>query len=152
MLSFIKKTIDFLHLKTGLPLRHIVKFGIVGFSGVLVNMGLFYILNEYVHLRYEISSLIAIEASILSNFFLNSLWTWKERKTLIAKEKYLRFFKYHAVTGFSASINYLTLLTLTKFFSFNPYLSNLGGIFLAMGLNFSLNHLWTFKKDKKKGF
>ncbi len=50
-------------------LEELIKFGVVGGSGVLVNMGLLFILTSFLSVRLEIASPIAIELSILSNFF-----------------------------------------------------------------------------------
>jgi len=57
-----------------------LKFGLVGASGVLVNIGSFMLclstgMNKY------IASPIAIELSILSNFLFNNYWTFRRRRT-----------------------------------------------------------------------
>ena len=53
-----------------------VKFMVVGFTGVVVNVGFLFFLTERFGLYYLLSGLIGIEASIISNFFLNDLWTF----------------------------------------------------------------------------
>lgn len=124
-------------------LEEFIKFGIVGGSGVLVNMGLLFILTRYLSLRLEIASVIAIETSILSNFFLNNLWTFKKRDTPVPF--WTRLFRYHLVTGLAGIVNYLVLLLLVKTFGLHDMLSNLIGIAIGTVINYSLNSLWTWR-------
>ena len=63
----------------GLELR-LIKFAIVGTSGVVVNLGLLYILVEWFGLYYMLAAVISIGSSVLSNFILNDKWTWRDRK------------------------------------------------------------------------
>lgn len=53
------------------------KFCAIGASGVLVNLALFTLLHNW-HWRAGLAIVVAAEASILSNFMLNSLWTWRD--------------------------------------------------------------------------
>ncbi len=56
-----------------------LKFGAVGASGVLVNLGAF-ALFQYAGFRTTVASALAIEVSILSNFAFNELWTFGDRR------------------------------------------------------------------------
>lgn len=125
-------------------LEELIKFGIVGGSGVLVNMGLLYVLTRYFSVRLEIASVIAIETSILSNFFLNNLWTFSKRDTHVPF--WVRLFRYHLVTGLAGVVNYLVLLLLVKTLGLHDMLSNLIGIAVGTIINYSLNSLWTWRE------
>ncbi|TFH26020.1 MAG: GtrA family protein [Bacteroidia bacterium] len=124
-------------------LEELIKFGIVGGSGVLVNMGLLFILTRFLSVRLEIASAIAIEVSIVSNFLLNNLWTFKKRDTHVPF--WTRLLRYHLVTGLAGVVNYLVLLLLVKTFGWYDMLSNLIGILIGTFINYSLNSLWTWK-------
>lgn len=128
---------------TSTKLEEFVKFGIVGGSGVLVNMGLLFILTRFLHVRLEIASPIAIEVSILSNFFLNNLWTFRKRNTHIPF--WSRLLRYHLVTGLAGIVNYLVLLLLVNKFGMHDMISNLIGIMIGTVINYSLNSLWTWR-------
>jgi dolichol-phosphate mannosyltransferase len=132
------------YAKTRILHVRLLKFAVVGLSGVIVNMGMLYLLTEYLGLLYIISSIIAIEISIISNFFLNDLWTWKDR----VKKRFLeRFFQYHISVGLTAILaNWLILLILTEFFNIYYLISNLIGIAVGTFANFVVNDLWTFQK------
>ena len=121
----------------------LLKFGVVGISGVGVNMGMLYFLTEYVHIPYLISSIIAIEISIIFNFLLNDIWTWKDR----IKKKYIyRLIQYHVSVGITAVfVNWLLLLILTEVFGLYYLLSNLIGIAMGTFANYIINDVWTFK-------
>ena len=113
------------NLTTRFPWR-LVRFCVVGASGVLVNMGLLIALTEYFKIRYAVSSLVAIEVSILTNFALNNAWTWADRRASSLTERLL---KYHAVAGCTAmAANWFLLIVLSRFFGLDYRLANLIGI------------------------
>jgi putative flippase GtrA len=56
-----------------------VKFAAVGLSGVLVNMATFAVLRA-LRVHVNLASAVAIEVSILSNFTINHLWTFGDRR------------------------------------------------------------------------
>jgi putative flippase GtrA len=134
------------YLKNNLLNTRILKFSIVGVSGILVNMGILFILTEYFHILYLISSIIAIEISIISNFLLNDLWTWRDR----TKKKFIyRFLQYHISVGITAVlVNWGILLILTELFNVYYLISNLIGIGVGTLSNYIINDLWTFRTKK----
>lgn len=135
----------FTYLKKSVLSPRIIKFGVVGASGVIVNVGSLYVLTEFARIPYFIASLIAIELSIISNFTINLLWTWRDR----ADEGTLwkKIVRYHIGAGATAVLgNYLILIALTEFFGMHYMLSNLIGIAVGTFSNYLINDLWTFKK------
>ena len=132
------------YVRSGIVNPRILKFGVVGVSGIGVNMGALYLLTEFAHIPYFIGSLIAIELSILSNFWLNHAWTWKDRSEF--GTVWGKIFRYHLGAGLTAILgNYLILIALTEFFGINYLISNLVGIGVGTLGNFVVNDLWTFK-------
>ncbi|HEY0706941.1 MAG TPA: GtrA family protein [Polyangia bacterium] len=61
--------------------RRFVKFGMVGATGVVVNLAVLWVLRR-LDVHTNVASAIAIEVSILSNFVINHLWTFKDRRGL----------------------------------------------------------------------
>ena len=132
------------YAKTNFINLRFIKFSIVGASGIIVNMGLLFLFTEKLSIPYTISSIFAIETSILTNFILNDIWTWRERKneTLVK-----RITKYHVSVLIAAyGINWPVLIILTELLDFYYLLANLIGIALGTIFNFIINDLWTFKK------
>jgi dolichol-phosphate mannosyltransferase len=60
--------------------KHLLKFVVVGASGVVVNFGLTYLLTDKVHLWYLVSSMIAIGTAASSNYVMNHYWTFNDKQ------------------------------------------------------------------------
>jgi dolichol-phosphate mannosyltransferase len=107
-------------------------------------MGSLYLLTEFARIPYFIGSLIAIELSILSNFWMNLLWTWRDRSETGAL--WTKIWRYHVGAGMTAVLgNYLILIGLTEWFGINYLISNFVGIGVGTLSNFVINDVWTFK-------
>ncbi len=133
------------YIKENVLTTRILKFGTVGASGIVVNMGTLYLLTESGLIPYFIASIIAIELSILSNFTINYLWTWRDRHD--AGTVWAKLARYHIVVGITAYLgNYMILIGLTELVGLHYLLSNIIGIGVAMMANFVINDLWTFRK------
>ncbi len=135
-----------LFLKLGIKpekMKEFMKFAVVGGFGVFVNMGSFFVFTRYAGIRIEIASPMAIEISILLNFFLNNAWTFRKRDTRIGFSG--RILRYHLVTAVAGVVNYFTLLLLANVFGMHDLIANLIGIMLGTFINFFLNSLWTWR-------
>lgn len=132
------------YVRKGLLNPRLLKFGIVGATGVAVNMGSLYLLADFVRIPYFAGSPIAIELSILSNFWLNVVWTWKDRSE--TGGLWTKIWRYHVGAGLTAILgNYLILVGLTELCGVNYLISNLIGIGVGTLSNFIVNDIWTFK-------
>ncbi len=124
--------------------KEFFKFSVVGTSGVFVNMGLLLILTRLFGIALEYASLIAIEISIISNFVLNNIWTFRKRTVKIPLLK--RFVRFHIVAFSAGVVNYITLLSLHYGLGLTDVIANLIGIAAATIVNYVLNSRWTWKK------
>jgi len=124
--------------------REFLKFCFVGTTGVFVNMGLLIILTRMFGLLLEYASPIAIELSIISNFVLNNVWTFRARviKTSLLK----RFLRFHIVAISAGIVNYIILLSLHYGIRLMDIVANLIGIAAATIVNYVLNSRWTWKR------
>lgn len=135
------------YVQNNLLNTRILKFSTVGMSGFIVNMGVLFLLSEFLHIFYIVSSIIAIEISIITNFFLNDLWTWSDREK---KSWFNRIIQYHISVGVTAIlINWVLLILLTEFFGIYYLISNFIGISAGTLFNFIINDIWTFKGQVK---
>ncbi len=130
--------------------RTFLKFGIVGASGVLVNLGLFTLflaagVNKYV------ASPCAIELSIVWNFLLNNYWTFRRRTTKDRTRR--KGLKFNLVSCLAMAVSYGTFVALSWAFpDGTPYVHQLIGIAPATLLNYFLNSYWTFRNvERTKG-
>lgn len=132
------------YVKKSIFNARVLKFGIVGATGVIVNMGSLYLLTEYGKIPYFVASIVAIELSILSNFWLNLVWTWKDRSE--AGTVWTKLWRYHVGAGLTGFLgNYVILIGLTEWFGVNYLISNLVGIGVGTLSNYVVNDVWTFK-------
>jgi putative flippase GtrA len=57
-----------------------VKFGLVGGTGVVVNLGFLFLFADVLELHTNLASGLAIELSIINNFLINDRWTFADRR------------------------------------------------------------------------
>lgn len=124
--------------------RQFVKFGIVGFSGLLVNLIVFTALQRLdpLHtqtLHYNILYSIAFLAGGVSNYWLNRVWTF--RSTGHAVREGMQFL---TVSVIALITGLIVSALVAPWFGHGHrtwFLATLAGIFV----NFFVNKYWTFK-------
>ena len=126
-------------------IRRLLKFILVGLSGIIVNEGVLWLLTEFGGWKYYYSSIIAIEASIISNFVLNDYFTFADRRTGKTGSFWARMMKFNLTCATGALIQYGLLLLFTSVFGVNYLISNLIGIVVAFVWNYVINLVWTWK-------
>jgi len=139
-----------------------IKFGLVGASGVVVNI-LIYTALVNLDVNYLIAATIAFLFAVSSNFYLNFIWTFKDKgKNKTVKKKYLHFFiisLLNFVINLSIlkiavqflSGNELTYVIIKKYLENNPdkiikIIAQMVGIGVATFFNFFGNYFITFRK------
>ncbi len=136
-----------------------LKFGTVGVSGIVVNQGVLYVMQEHVFhvsnvagqvdwLQLNISLAVAILLATLNNFYWNRLWTWKDRVELHHRPWPVQFGQYTVSCGLSIALQFVFTNLLA------PHVYYLIANFIAIGvtsvLNFLLNDIWTFGRLRFK--
>jgi dolichol-phosphate mannosyltransferase len=126
--------------------KKIFKFGLVGLSGICVNMGVLYYLTEHIGLFYLVSSIFAIELSILNNFLWNDLWTFRSDLQHKLSSRWHRLVVFHVVSAGGIIINLGLLYLLTSGFGIYYLISNIVGILFAFAWNFMVNRRFTWTR------
>jgi len=145
-----RQQIDYLkHLyrlmsRTG-ELKRFIWFIVVGLSGIIVNQGFLWLLTEFAGLKYYISAIFSIEASIISNFILNDYFTFADRRSGKTRSFLGRLLKFNVICLAGAAIQYGLLLLFTSVFDVYYLISNLIGIAVATLWNYLVNTWWTWK-------
>tara|TARA_A100001011_G_scaffold228999_1_gene237137 strand:+ start:239 stop:1366 length:1128 start_codon:yes stop_codon:yes gene_type:complete len=145
----LRDQIEFLLNIPRLGFRNIedfVKYSLVGFSGVLINLGIYAFLTRYYNFSEAIAPLLSIEAALISNFLLNNFWTFGSRSN--QSRVRVKFLKFHLVSGLGALINYLVFLLLFFVLEIHDIFANLIGIAFAAVVNYLINSNWTWKDNK----
>ena len=120
----------------------ILKFAIVGASGVAVNLALLWLLTDVAGLFYIASAVISIEVSILTNFLLNEHWTFRDKRG--SGRMLSRGIKFNGVSFVAMALNIAVLFALTQYTGLYYMLSELIGIGAGFLVNFFLNLKWTW--------
>jgi dolichol-phosphate mannosyltransferase len=102
-------------------------------------------LTEIAGLYYLLSSILAIEISLINNFVLNDIWTWHDRGRAGKAEYFKRMLRYQITAGASMLANLFVLWLLTAVFGVYYLASNIFGILCGSALNFVVNDRWTFR-------
>ena len=123
------------------PMGKFFRFGVVGFSGVFVNMGVLYVLRNSFNLELTRSLIIAAELAIISNFFWNDLWTFGDisKRQPGNRQRLKRLLKFNVICLMGLIMNVLLVNLLFNVFSMNEYLANLIAIAAVTMWNFWIN-------------
>lgn len=122
-------------------LNKLVKFSLVGGSGVVVNTAFLYFFYEMGHLPMVLASALAVEIAIANNFVWNHRWTFGQGT--FSMPRFLRF-NLVSAGGLAITTGMLYLLSTVGLY----YLAaNLVGIALATAWNFVLSIRWTWGWD-----
>ncbi len=123
------------------PLMRFIRFGVVGFSGVFVDMGIFYVLREIAGLALTRSAILSAEVAIVNNFLWNDLWTFGDisRTQKGWKKRIKRFLKFNLVCLAGLIINVLIVNILFNLLGMNEYVAKLIAIAAVTLWNFWIN-------------
>ena len=126
-------------------IKRFLKFCVVGASGFGVNLGGFWLLTRLAHLYDLVALIIALEISILSNFALNDLWTFRDKRTGGLKALVVRAVKFNMVSAGAVAIYYAIYTPLTRFLGVYDLLALFFAVFVGLVWNFMVNFLWTWR-------
>lgn len=124
-------------------LGRFLRFGIVGSSGVIVDMGMLYLLSDPSMLGWGLtrSKLIGSELAIINNFLWNDAWTFGDVSSRHPglKQRLRRFGKFQVICLTGMALN-ATLLNLQfNLLGMNRYVANAIAILAVAFWNFWLN-------------
>jgi dolichol-phosphate mannosyltransferase len=120
------------------PLRFL-KYGLVGLSGVVVNLGGLSLGKNLLSLPVSSATAFGIELSVLSNFVLNNAWTFRDVKHsgFVGIARGLVSFHFVCLAG--ALINFAVAAYLRNAGFSNHYFADLFGIVVATIWNYIVN-------------
>jgi dolichol-phosphate mannosyltransferase len=120
----------------------LLRFGLVGASGYVVNLAVFTLAVHGADMRYQVAATLAFLVAVSNNFLWNRQWTFKARDG-VAHHQAARFLLV-SVAAFAAGLGLLTILV------------ELGGmpevpaqalaIVAVTPLSFMANRLWSFSR------
>lgn len=126
-------------------LARLLKFALVGASGIIVNLGILSILVERAGLFKLPASAISIETSIVTNFILNDLFTFSDRRSGKGSPFVARLAKFNAVSLVALGVNLGVFWLLAYPLNVYYLLAQFAGILVAFVINYLVNTSWTWK-------
>lgn len=130
-----------LRQRINFPISRFIRFGVVGFSGVFVDLAVFHLLRSSIGLGLTRSTIISAEVAILNNFLWNDLWTFgdiskqQRRRGQILK----RLLKFNIVCLAGVILQALIVNFLFNVLGINQYLAKLLAIAIVTFWNFWIN-------------
>ncbi len=116
----------------------LIKFGFVGFSGLLIDFAITYLLKEIVKINKYIANSIGFMMAASSNYLLNRVWTFQSDNPDVLQE----YSSFILISLVGLIINAFFLVLFEKKYSF--YISKFLAIAVTTIWNFSVNYFITF--------
>jgi putative flippase GtrA len=124
----------------------LLKFGVVGGSGYLVNLAAFAVLAGLLGVHHVPAAIVAFCVAVASNFFWNRRWTFSPGDGHAGFQA-ARFF---TVSIAALLLNLAALEALVVGASVGKLAAQAIAVALAMPFNFAANKLWTFADAGRK--
>lgn len=121
-------------------LLKLLKFGLVGLSGMLIDFGITYLLKERLHWHKYIANATGFLLAATNNFYWNKVWTFTNTDPLIGTQ----FLKFISIAIIGLVINTAVLILVEKQLKMNFYLAKIVAIGVVVIWNFGMNYIFTF--------
>ena len=126
-------------------LKRFIQFGLVGGTGVLVDMTVLFLLADPRTLAWNLSlgKAIAAEVAILNNFIWNDMWTFRDLSGGQTgwRSRSNRLGRFNLICLAGITLNILILNAEVRWLHMNLYVANFVAIFVVSLWNFWMN-LW----------
>jgi len=116
-----------------------IKYGLIGLIGLILDMGLFYILHKLLGVNYVLSNIVSSSTAILHNFILNSYFTFR-----VTDKKLQRFLSFYGIALIGLVFSTLLLSLFIEILHLDSMLSKLISIFIVALFQYFLNKKLTF--------
>lgn len=121
----------------------LIKFGLVGASGFLINTGIYWVLLRS-GLHYMTAAILAFCAAVANNFLLNRSWTFRQiRHDVHAGFQFARFL---AVSLVALGFDLALLRLLVEHEHVGKIVAQMIAVVLVTPVSFVGNRLWSFRR------
>jgi dolichol-phosphate mannosyltransferase len=133
--------IERLRKRFNFPIVRFLRFGVVGFSGLAVDLTVFHLLRRVVGLGLTRSTIFSAEVAIINNFLWNDIWTFRDisRWQKGGKARLKRFLKFNVICLTGVILQTLIVNFLFNVLNVNEYLAKLIAIAFVVIWNFWVN-------------
>jgi dolichol-phosphate mannosyltransferase len=119
----------------------ILRFGVVGLSGLFIDFSITYFLKEKVSINKYVANATGFTCAVISNFYLNKYWTFNSVGSQLITNQ---FFLFAIISVMGLCINSSVIMLLIKKMNVRFYLSKVIAVCIVFGWNFLMNTYITF--------
>ncbi|MBE7178587.1 MAG: GtrA family protein [Mucilaginibacter polytrichastri] len=118
----------------------LVRFGLVGFSGVFIDVGFTWFFREKTRLSKYAASSLGFTIATASNYIFNHYWTFKKNNPA----EILEFGRFFIVALIGLGISNVIIYFLSEKLRVNFYIAKIIAIIMVSFWNFLANYFYTF--------
>jgi putative flippase GtrA len=123
--------------------EELVRFCLVGASGYIINLLVYYALLDGANVHYRVAATGSFLVAVTNNYLWNRLWTFRHRRGHFAYQG-LRFF----VVSVIVYLANLLILTALVELGVGKIVAQAIAIVLVTPFNFAGNKLWSFRRER----
>lgn len=117
-----------------------LKFGVVGFSGLVVDFSITYLCKEKLKIHKYIANSLGFAVATATNYLLNRYWTFNSHNPA----SLIQFGKFFVVSLVGLVLSNALIYLLNDKLKWNFYLAKACAIVIVSLWNFFANYLYTF--------
>lgn len=121
----------------------IVKYGLIGGFAVVIDVGLFWLLDATTTIPVVANNAVSIFAAMIYSFLMNAFFNFRTRTGLLK-----RFLSFGVVTGIGFLVSSLMLWIMSEIIGLNSVLVKNLTLPVVFIVQFTLNSKFTFKESK----
>jgi putative flippase GtrA len=125
----------------------LIRFGLVGASGFIVNVGIYALCVHPFAIDYRIAFVLAWLVAVSNNFLLNRHWTFRATGASMRFQAVRFFF----VSVFAAAFGFLLLTLFVEDAGMAKVPAEALAVAASTPLNFLGNKLWSFSNAARRG-
>lgn len=118
----------------------LIKFGVVGFAGLVIDFTVTYICKEKLKIHKYVSSSLGFSIATATNYQLNRAWTFDRHDAATMTQ----FGKYFMICMVGLALSNILIYILNDKLKWNFYLAKACAIIIVSLWNFFANYLYTF--------
>lgn len=140
-------------------LKRYAKFMGTGVVGTITDTLVLWLLSDFVFTEgywgeYIISPMISFQCAVTVNYVISYFYVWKDRTRKRPDASVKRFFKLYGIYNLSSSVVFLlrlgVMLLIENFTGWDVVICNLLAMCISGIINFSIENLVIFKKNKTR--
>jgi dolichol-phosphate mannosyltransferase len=133
-------------------LKRYIRFGIVGISGIAVDMAVLFVLSDprMLGINLSIGKVVAAEIALISNFIWNELWTFGDISAAQGqwRARFRRLVKFNLICIAGIGLSIVILNVQVRLIAMNIYVGNLIAILIVSVWNFGMNFKFGWKSSR----